>query len=53
MKTALYEKIFQKTLNQRKLVRLIKNTISQSVFYAVGYKGSLIDTMSLSSCPFP
>jgi len=29
MKTALYEKNFEKTLNQRKLVRFIKNTIPQ------------------------
>jgi len=35
-KTALYEKKFKKTLNQRKLVRLIKNTISQSRFCRSG-----------------
>jgi len=33
MKTALYEKKFKKTLNQRKLARLIKNTISQPLFF--------------------
>jgi len=33
MKTALYEKKFKKTLIERKLVRLIKNTISQSLFF--------------------
>ena len=38
MKTALYEKKFTKTLNQRKLVRLIKSTISQSVFHTMEYK---------------
>jgi len=39
MKIALYEKKFKKTLNyQRKLLRLIKNTISQSLFYAVECK---------------
>jgi len=36
MKTALYEKKFKKTLNQQKLVRLIKNTISQSLFFRSG-----------------
>jgi len=35
METALHEKKFKKTLNQRKLVRLIKNTIPISVFYSV------------------
>jgi len=34
MKTVLYEKKFKKTLNQRKLVRLIKNTISQSLLFS-------------------
>jgi len=33
LKTTLYEKKFKKTLNQRKLVRLIKNTISQSLLF--------------------
>ena len=50
MKTAMYEEKSKKRLNQRKLVRLIKNTISQSLFLRSG--GSLITTMSLTSCPF-
>jgi len=33
MKTALYENKFLKALDQPKLVRLIKNTISQSLFF--------------------
>jgi len=36
MKTALYEKKFKKTLNQRKLGRLIKNAVCQSVFLCSG-----------------
>ena len=33
MKTALYENRLKKTLNQQQLVRLIKNTISISLFF--------------------
>jgi len=33
MKTALYEKNFKKTLNERKLVRLNKSTICQSLYF--------------------
>jgi len=33
MKTALYENKFKKTLNERKLLRLNKSTISQSLYF--------------------
>jgi len=36
MKTALYEKKFKKTLNQRKLVRFTKNAVSQFLFLRNG-----------------
>jgi len=40
MKTALYEKKFKKTLNQRKLVRLIKNTIFNLFFTQCGIRSA-------------
>jgi len=53
MKTALYKKIFKKTLNQLKLVKLTKNTISQSLLrirFSSRCNVTLFMFVSLISC---